>query len=118
MNLKTYLKDINEFLLKEETVENNVPVADDKSVVADSAVSGGGQEEPGTNGEVSPDEASQQPNAIEDLLQRFQAFLKKIDGKVTLEELQAASKNEQNPSPEADAQQPQQPATPQQAVQA
>lgn len=105
MNLKNYLKDINEFLLKEETAESNVPVVDDKSVTADSAVSGGGQEEPGTNGEVSPNEASQQPNAVEDLLQKFQAFLKKIDGKVTLEELQTASKNEQKPSLEADAQQ-------------
>lgn len=66
MNLKEYIKNINEFLLTEEFDEGDSTTMNNKVA------------------------------ALQDLLKRFQEFLQKIKGKTTLEEIQAAAKNGQS----------------------
>lgn len=77
MNLKEYIKDINEFILVEEFDEENSNTMNDKVAT------------------------------LQDLLKRFQEFLQKIEGKTTLEEIQSAVGNAQGVAPDTDAQLPQ-----------
>lgn len=74
MNLKEYIKNINEFLLIEEFDEENSNNMNDKVA------------------------------ALQDLLKRFQEFLQKIEGKTTLEEIQSAARNTQGVAPDANPQ--------------
>lgn len=76
MNLKEYIKNINEFILIEEFDEGNSNTMNDKVA------------------------------ALQDLLKRFQEFLQKIEGKTTLEEIQAAVGNNQEAAVDTDAQLP------------
>lgn len=93
MNLKDYIKNINNFLLVEEAPTEAAP-----TVTTPEAGTAGDQ------GEASEEDAKR-VQALQDLLKSFQKFLKKIDGKTTLEEIQAAAGNGQ-PAPANNAQQP------------
>lgn len=74
MNLKEYIKNINEFLLIEEFDEGDSTTMNNKVA------------------------------ALQDLLKRFQKFLQKIEGKTTLEEIQSAAGNTQGAAPDANPQ--------------
>lgn len=77
--LENYIKNINEFLLTEE---NEGQIEDENSNTTNNII-----------------------EALQTLLQEFQEFLLKIDGKTTLEEIQAAA-NGQEMTPINDMQQP------------
>lgn len=77
--LKNYIKNINEFLLTEE---NEGQIEDENSNTTNNIL-----------------------EALQNLLQEFREFLQKIDGKTTLEEIQAVA-NGQEIAPINDMQQP------------
>lgn len=102
MNLKDYIKNINDFLLVEEAPAEAAPAA----ATPEAGTAGDPQQADSSanQGEASGEDA-QRVQALQDLLKRFQELLKKIDGKTTLEEIQAAAGNGQS-APTNNAQQP------------
>lgn len=102
MNLKDYIKNINDFLLVEEAPAEAAPAA----TTPEAGATGDPQQVDASanQGEASGEDA-QRVQDLQNLLKRFQEFLKKIDGKTTLEEIQAAAGNGQ-PAPANNAQQP------------